>query len=169
MNHPVATLVDPTEPEFRNCTRCDVQLTQHRAEAGGKLCVDCEGLNAFKAPRNGVAGGFPPIDPAYEVFVHFPTKPRHDQTLLTLEALKIPYIHLWETQHTTEVQWARGLFNQELAPDWPIVLITSHGQVVDFWEGFDLNRLNSIPAARAAAINPTEAHTSVPTTQEEAA
>lgn len=169
MKQPVMALVESIESEYRDCARCGVRLKQHRVEDGHKICVDCEGLNSFRAPRNGVTGGFPDIDPAFEVFVHFPTKPREDQTLLTLEALKIPYVHLWASQHRIEVDWAASLFNPGLSRHWPIVIITSHGEVIDFWEGYDLNRLNALPAKRAAAITPTEAHTSVPTTQEEAA
>lgn len=136
-------------PEFRYCSRCDIELKQGRVE---NECVDCDGLDRYKG--SGKHGfGFPPVDPAYEVYLHYPQRPLECPTVRTLDALKIPY-HIYTAKtDAIEVDWAKQLPYLGNKEDWPIVLISAHGEVRNWWAGFDLLRLNMIPAARAAAIN----------------
>jgi len=153
-------------PESRYCKRCDVDLPKHRDR---ELCNDCEGLDQFH-PGGSHGGGFLPVDPAYEVFLHFARRPNEDRTIATLDALKMPYRTYTAKNDPLEVEYARGLPYVGGDGEYPIVLITSHGKPIEWWRGFDLAALNAIPAARAAATAPpTEAHPGVPTHQEDAA
>ena len=163
-HHAVSGLESPVEPEFRYCTRCDVGLPARRDR---KVCTDCEGLDQFY-PGGSHGGGFPHVDPAYEIFLHFARRPHGDRTIATLDALKMPYRTYTAKNDPLEVEYARSL-TDGLVPQ-PIVLITSHGKPIEWWAGFNLNKLNAIPAKRAAATTPpTEAHPGVPTQQEQAA
>jgi hypothetical protein len=78
--------------------------------------------------------------------------------MATLDALHIPYFNYTATSDRRAFDYAKALItSKESEPvDYPIVVITSHGQVIDFWTGFDLAKLNSIPASRKAVTNPRE-------------
>lgn len=153
-------------PESRYCKRCDVGLPTHRDR---ELCNDCEGLDQFH-PGGSHGGGFAPVDPAYEIFLHFDRRPNEDRTIATLDALKMPYRTYTAKNDPLEVGYAKALVAGDMPAKYPIVLITSHGKTVRYWMGLDLHALNTIPAARAAATAPpTEAHPGVPAQQEEAA
>jgi len=157
------------EPEYRDCSRCGVRLNRTSLLTE---CEDCKGLNAYKASNTQqryAQGNFLPIDPAYEVSLHFPhvNASRDDRTVATLSAMKIPYFSYYGTTDKLECEYAEALPYVGWAEEYPIVLISAHGQYVDHWRGFALHKLNAIPAARAAAI----AHItpSVPDSQEQAA
>lgn len=135
-------------PEFRYCVRCDNDMPRERVES---KCADCVGVQNY-LPRGRDSHRYPAIDPAYEISLHFPTQPENDPTIATLDALDIPRMKYTSRNDPIEVAYAVSLFNPETPPKWPIVLITSHGQVIDFWAGFDLAKLNRIPAALNAAI-----------------
>lgn len=132
----LARLLETPEPEFPCCTRCNNDMPQFRESAE---CSDCEGAAKYH--------------PAYEVSLHYDQHPRHCPTIGILEAQNTTYMVYTAKRDSIEVEWAKGLLNPELPVEWPIVLISAHGQYVDHWAGFDLQALNNIPAARAAAIH----------------
>jgi hypothetical protein len=105
------------------------------------------------------------------VALHSPTTLREDPTAKTLDAVRIPYFtYVASRGGEMEFSYALSLFASDYSPTYPIVLITSHGKVVDFWDGFDLARLNQIPAAREAAINKARGiESSVPIREQAAA
>lgn len=143
-------------PEFRDCNRCGIRLGVRRVEPS---CTDCMGSDTYHGqPRQNGNGGFPPIDPAYEVSVHYPKRPYQCPTLKTLDALNIPYFVYTDKNDAIEVDWARNLFSTAYQPhiEWPIVLISAHGQYVEHWTGYNPQALSDIPAAREAAINSTQ-------------
>jgi hypothetical protein len=153
-------------PESRYCKRCDVGLPTHRDR---ELCNDCEGLNQFH-PGGSHGGGFPPVDPAYEIFLHFAARPNEDRTIATLDALKMPYRTYTAKNDPLEFEYAEALPYVGRDGEYPIVLITSHGKPIEWWRGFDLAALNATPAARkAATAPPTEAQPCVPDSEEQAA
>lgn len=135
-------------PEFRYCTRCDNDMPPKRA---GTKCEDCVGVENYLTRHPG--GLRDAIEPGYEVSLHYPQQPSNDPTMLTLDGLKIPRMIYTAKRDEIEVAYALSLFNPEITPEWPIVLITAHGKVIDFWDGYNLQALNRIPAARNAAIH----------------
>ena len=139
---------EPPVPEFRYCKRCGNSLPERRE---GEQCSDCEGALKFH-PRGTQGQRLPQYHPAYEVSLHYSQQPKQDLTIATLEAMNIPYIIYLAKRDPIEVEWAKNLTNPELHPDWPIVVISAHGKLIDWWTGFDLFQLNAIPAARATAI-----------------
>jgi hypothetical protein len=160
----VSALVSPVPAEFRYCSRCDVGLPTHRDR---ELCEDCEGLDRFH-PGGSHGGGFAPIDPAYEISLHFERRPKEDRTIATLDALKMPYRTYTAKNDPLEVEYAASLPYVGRDGEWPIVLVTAHGKPIEWWRGFDLAALNATATARAAAA-PTEAHPCVPDSEEQAA
>lgn len=147
---------------FLYCPRCDVGLPASR-EPG--LCADCEGLDKFH-PGGSHGGGFAPVDPAYEISLHFKQRPKNDRTIATLDALKTPYRTYTLKNDPREFEYAESL---AAGDGYPIVLITAHGAPVKWWRGYDFAALNGAQAAHKAAATPTEAHPGVPIQQEEAA
>lgn len=161
------------DPEYHECGRCGIRLkpTSLLTE-----CEDCKGLNAYKASpsqqRFGSAN-FLPVDPAYEVSLHFPTinAARDDPTVATLSTMRIPHFSYYASRDRLEFDYAKGLIDAEGERiHYPIVLISSRGEYIKHWTGFNLSELNRIPAARRAATGEQEAiQASVPTTREEQA
>jgi hypothetical protein len=149
-NLTLARLGDEPEPEFKYCTRCDNSMNPRRPDG---WCQDCEGVRDC-LPRGTDNKRLQPYHPAYEVYLHYPQKPKDDPTIKTLEALRIPHVAYTARKDRIETEYVKGLLPDDKAHGWPIVLITSYGQPVDLWTGYNLNKLNSIPFARAAAINP---------------
>jgi hypothetical protein len=157
------------DPEYHECKRCGVRLARTSLL---EECEDCKGLNARKASNSEqryISGNFLPIDPAYEVSLHFPnvSVSWDDRTVATLASLRIPYFSYYGTKDPIEFEYAEKLPYVGWAEEYPIVLITKHGEPIDWWRGFALHKLNAIPSARAAATTPS-AH-SVPDSQEQAA
>ena len=155
-NLTLARIWDDAEPEFKDCTRCGIQMSGRREFAE---CSDCLLVNRYQPlPRQLGNGGFLPIDPAYEVSLHYPKQAKECPTMATLDALHIPYFNYTATSDRRAFDYAKALItSKESEPvDYPIVVITSHGQVIDFWTGFNLAKLNAILAARKAATNRTQ-------------
>jgi len=141
------------DPEYHDCWRCGIGLKPNSLLKG---CEDCNGLNQHKAnpsQRRFMRGNFLPLDAAYEVSLHYPVRPDNDPTAATLCSMSIPYLSYYGTKDPVAVDWARALEPTDFEPDWPIVLITAYGQYVDHWTGYNLQALNRIPAARAAATH----------------
>lgn len=141
-------------PEFRDCVRCGIGLPFIHA---AKKCVDCKGLNRFAAnPRQirNEGRSFLPVDPAYEIALHYPKQPYKCPTQATLDALGIPYQTYTATQDPIAFTWAEELFSTEYRAhtEYPIVVIVSYGEYLEHWTGFNLFELNRIPARRAATI-----------------
>jgi hypothetical protein len=148
----LARLLDDPVAEFRYCSRCDNDMALFRVSAE---CSDCEG--AAKYHPRGVQGKYlPPLHPAYEVSLHYDKHPTHCPTITTLEALDVTYMVYTSQRDTIEVEWAKQLPYLGGTPAYPIVLISAHGQYVEHWDGYNLQAIKAIPAARAAAINAQE-------------
>lgn len=160
---------DPV-PEFRYCTRCGVQ--QVNAKRVSPECLDCERLPRY-SPRGTQGKYLPPYNPDFDISVHYDKVPNGCPTLATLEALDLTYVlYVSSRGDSFEVDWAEGLTNPESEPDWPIVVLSTHGKVLDWWAGFDLAQLNTIPAQRDAITHTHDteaAQHGVPTEQEQAA
>lgn len=160
------------DPEYRDCPRCGVRMNETSLL---DICTDCKGLNAFKAnnkrQQQAGTGNFLPVDPAYEVALHYPAVAREDPTALTLDTLRIPYFSYYGTRDKLEFDYARNLEPFDKEPRYPIVLIIEHGRYLKHWTGFDMAKLNRIPAERKAATGqPQEAaEPRVPRRQERAA
>lgn len=154
---------DP-EPEFRYCTRCDNDMPPKRA---GTKCEDCTGVENYMTRHTG--GLRDAVEPGYEVSLHYPQQPQNDPTLDTLDALKIPRMVYTARRDPFEVAFAIGLLSADFEPEWPIVLITAHGKVIDWWTGYNLQAINAIPAGREAATNRTQSPVEAVVTREQAA
>lgn len=153
---------DPV-PEFRYCSRCNVEMNVKRTVS---QCLDCERLPLYR-PR-GVQGKYmPPYHPDFDISVHYDKVPNGCPTLATLEALDLAYVlYVASRGDSFEVDWAKALPTLSTTKgDWPIVVLSSHGKVIDFWHGFNLNKLNALPFTRAAIISTPSVHDS----QEQAA
>lgn len=152
----LARIWDDPEPEFKDCARCGIPLTQGSDMA---QCLDCKGVNAYAPlPRQLGHGGFLPIDPAYEVSLHYPKQAKECPTMATLDALHIPYFNYMATSDPLAVEWAKNLpYIGGHKGDWPIVVISSHGEYVEHWSGFQMTKLNRIPAQRKRAIKMSQA------------
>ena len=154
------------DPEYRECGRCGIRL---KATSLLTECEDCKGVNALKAEpsqQRYMQSNFLPVDPAYEVSLHYPSIPKQDPTAATLCSMGIPYFSYYGTRDPLEVDWARNLEPFDVEPRWPIVLISEHGRYLKHWTGYDLTKLNRIPAERRVATGQHEApEASVPLRQ----
>jgi len=160
------------DPEYRECARCGIRLAETSLLVE---CTDCKGVNAFKPEskrQQQIGGGnFLPVDAAYEVAVHFPHKSAasNDPTTGTLCTMRIPYFAFYQNVDPLEFAYAESTAQSRgLTPEYPIVLIISRGQIIDAWTGYNIAKLNGIPAARKAAVpQPMTTHAATHLTDQE--
>jgi len=143
--------------EYRSCVRCGMTV---RADRLNRECDDCKGLDRF-VPINFRVNNqitqyahtdFAAIDAGYEIGLHYYHRTEKCPTRGALNLLGLPYVVYRADPDPFEVAYAMGLHEGGSPIEYPIVLVTSHGEYLEHWEGFRLDKLSVITARRNAAL-----------------